>query len=205
MIFGGTFFMKKKILTILFASVLSTGMLTGCFGNNRTTDNNTTQNDVMDGTTSNIDENNGGTDATNNVNNNDTNTTNNDMDTNGTNGVTNDGVNNDGILNENNAANDNVGTNNGTEDVTAPRDENTTTDNGTRNDTTNLISKKEASEIALSHVKGADSSHLTIHKETEDGETIFEGTITYNNREHHFEIDANSGEILEWDMEKLTR
>ena len=190
--------MKKKILTILFASVLSMGMLTGCFGNNNATDNNTTQNDVMDGTTSNIDANNGGTDATNNVNNNDTNTTNNDMDIN-------DGVNNDGILNEDNAANDNAGTDNGTEDVTAPRDDNTNTDTGTRNDTTNLISKKEASEIALSHVKNADYSHLNIHKETEDGETIYEGTITYDNREHHFEIDANSGEILEWDMEKLTR
>lgn len=193
--------MKKKILTILFASVLSMGMLTGCFGNNNATDNNTTQNDVMDGTTSNIDANNGGTDATSNVNNNDTNTTNNDMDINGTDNVADDGLNNetDDILNDNDATND------GTEDVTAPRDDNTNTDTGTRNDTTNLISKKEASEIALSHVKNADYSHLNIHKETEDGETIYEGTITYDNREHHFEIDANSGEILEWDMEKLTR
>ena len=194
--------MKKKILTVLFASVLSMSMLTGCFGNNNATDNNTTQNDVMDGTTSNIDENNGGTDATNNVNNNDTNGTNNDMDTTG---VTNDASDNDDLLNEDNATNDNVGTNNDTADVTAPGNDNTTNNTDTSKDTTNLISKKEASEIALSHVSGADTSHLNIHKETEDGETIYEGTITYKNREHHFEIDANSGEILEWDMEKLTR
>lgn len=191
--------MKKKVLTILFATVLSAGMLTGCFGNNRANDNNSTQNSVMDDTTNNVDQNSGTTDATNNVNENNTNNTTD----NGTNTVT-DGT--TGNITDNNANvadnGNNTTDNNGTKDVTSPDG---TNNNTTGNKTDTLISEKEASEIALSHIKGADTSHLNIHQETEDGRTIYEGTITYNDREHHFEIDANSGEILEWDMELLTR
>lgn len=191
--------MKKKVLTILFATVLSAGMLTGCFGNNRANDNNSTQNSVMDDATNNVDQNSGTTDATNNVNENDTNNTTD----NGTNTVT-DGT--TGNITDNNANvadnGNNTTDNNGTKDVTSPDG---TNNNTTGNKTDTLISEKEASEIALSHIKGADTSHLNIHQETEDGRTIYEGTITYNDREHHFEIDANSGEILEWDMELLTR
>ena len=191
--------MKKKVLTILFATVLSAGMLTGCFGNNRANDNNSTQNSVMDDATNNVDQNSGTTDATNNVNENDTNNTTD----NGTNTVT-DGT--TGNITDNNANvadnGNNTTDNNGTKDVTSPDG---TNNNTTGNKTATLISEKEASEIALSHIKGADTSHLNIHQETEDGRTIYEGTITYNDREHHFEIDANSGEILEWDMELLTR
>ena len=171
--------MKKKVLTILFATVLSAGMLTGCFGNNRANDNNSTQNSVMDDATNNVDQNSGTTDATNNVNQNDTNNT---------------------TDNGNNTTD-----NNGTKDVTSPDGTNNNTAGNKNNTGDTLISEKEASKIALSHIKGADTSHLNIHQETEDGRTIYEGTITYNDREHHFEIDANSGEILEWDMELLTR
>lgn len=187
--------MKKKFLTILFASVLSAGMLTGCFGNNRENDNNSTQNSVMDDTANNVDENSGATDTTNNVNQNDTNNTTDNKNNTVTDGTTGNGTDD---------RNDTIG-NNGTTNTTTP-DDTTDKTTGNKNKTnTTLISEKEASEIALSHIKGADTSHLNIHQETEDGRAIYEGTITYNDREHHFEIDADSGEILEWDMELLTR
>lgn len=193
--------MKKKVLTILFASVLSAGMLTGCFGNNRANDNNSTQNSVMDDATTNVDQNSGATDTTNNVNQNDTN----DLTDNGNSTVT-DGTTGNGTDNNANVADNGTSTdNNGTNDVTSPDGTNNNTTGNKNNTGDTLISEKEASEIALSHIKGADTSHLNIHQETEDGRTIYEGTITYNDREHHFEIDANSGEILEWDMELLTR
>ena len=194
--------MKKKVLTILFATVLSAGMLTGCFGNNRANDNNSTQNSVMDDATNNVDQNSGTTDATNNVNQNDTNNTTD----NGNNAVT-DGTTGNGTDNNANVADNgnNTTDNNGTKDVTSPDGTNNNTAGNKNNTGDTLISEKEASKIALSHIKGADTSHLNIHQETEDGRTIYEGTITYNDREHHFEIDANSVEILEWDMELLTR
>ncbi|MCI5503932.1 MAG: PepSY domain-containing protein, partial [Eubacterium sp.] len=141
----------------------------------------------------------GTTDATNNVNENDTNNTTDTGDNTVTDGTTGNVTDNNANVADNG---NNTTDNNGTKDVTSPDG---TNNNTTGNKTDTLISEKEASEIALSHIKGADTSHLNIHQETEDGRTIYEGTITYNDREHHFEIDANSGEILEWDMELLTR
>ncbi len=65
------------------------------------------------------------------------------------------------------------------------------------------ISEDEARKIALNEVSGAGENDIRIHQDKDDGRTIYEGTIVYKERKYEFEIDANSGKILEWEEESL--
>ena len=65
----------------------------------------------------------------------------------------------------------------------------------------NTISEDEASSIALAEVDGAKKKHLRIHKDTDDGRNIYEGSILYDGVEYDFEIDAQSGQIIDWSSE----
>ncbi|MDO5145547.1 MAG: PepSY domain-containing protein [Eubacteriales bacterium] len=67
----------------------------------------------------------------------------------------------------------------------------------------NHLSEEEASNIALEQVSGATKSDLRIHKDTEDGKEIYEGSIVYHEMEYDFEIDASTGEIIEWESESI--
>ena len=64
-----------------------------------------------------------------------------------------------------------------------------------------MISVEEASAIALAEVKGASENDLRIHKDTDDGRNIYEGSIYYNGVEYDFEIDGQSGQIIDWSSE----
>ena len=68
-------------------------------------------------------------------------------------------------------------------------------------DTGSYISEEEASAIALAEVDGAKKKHLRIHKDTDDGRNIYEGSILYDGVEYDFEIDAQSGQIIDWSSE----
>ena len=61
-----------------------------------------------------------------------------------------------------------------------------------------IISKDEAIKIAMAQVKGSLPSDVRIHLENEDGKIIYEGSIVYNETEYDFEINALTGNILEW-------
>lgn len=63
------------------------------------------------------------------------------------------------------------------------------------------ISKEDAIALALSKVSGATESDIRIHRDYDDGRTIYEGSIIYNEKEYDFEIDAGSGQIVEWEEE----
>lgn len=52
-------------------------------------------------------------------------------------------------------------------------------------------------------MEGASEKDLRIHKDVDDGKDIYEGSIVYNEREYEFEIDAVSGDVLEWDSESI--
>ena len=69
------------------------------------------------------------------------------------------------------------------------------------NDSGNTISEDEASSIALAEVDGAKKKHLCIHKDSDDGRNIYEGSILYDGVEYDFEIDAQSGQIIDWSSE----
>ena len=65
------------------------------------------------------------------------------------------------------------------------------------------ITEDEAKRIALAQVHGADSSHIRLETDYDDGFLIYEGKIVYNEMEYEFEIDAATGTILEWDAESV--
>lgn len=60
------------------------------------------------------------------------------------------------------------------------------------------IKKEEASKLALDKVAGATEKELYIYLEREKGTYIYDGEIIYNQKEYDFEIDADTGEFLEW-------
>lgn len=64
-----------------------------------------------------------------------------------------------------------------------------------------MISVEEASAIALAEVEGASENDLRIHKDFDDGRNIYEGSIYYNGVEYDFEIDGQSGQIIDWGSE----
>lgn len=65
------------------------------------------------------------------------------------------------------------------------------------------ISEAKAKKIALKKVSGATEKDIRLHLDNDDGKKIYEGSIIYNEREYDFEIDANSGTILEWEEESI--
>ena len=72
--------------------------------------------------------------------------------------------------------------------------------NGSGNTTT--ISLEKARSIALAKVPGASASDVRIHLDRDDGRQIYEGEIYYNRMEYEFEIDAFTGNIIEWSKER---
>lgn len=90
-------------------------------------------------------------------------------------------------------------------------DQNTTAGNGTNQSQNNTgsgsssgvaVSQDEAVQIALDRVSGATAQDVRIELDRDDGRYKYEGEIIYNNMEYDFEIDANSGTILEWSEER---
>ena len=64
------------------------------------------------------------------------------------------------------------------------------------------ISEEKAKEIALEKVPGATVQDIRqFKKDRDDGRYVYEGEILYNKMEYDFEIDAESGEIINWDQE----
>ena len=57
-------------------------------------------------------------------------------------------------------------------------------------------------QIALDRVPGATAQNVKIELDRDDGRYKYEGEIFYNRIEYDFEIDANSGTILEWSEER---
>lgn len=64
------------------------------------------------------------------------------------------------------------------------------------------VSVEQARELALARVPGASESDIIIELDYDDGRYKYEGDIIYNNRQYDFEIDANTGNFLEWEEER---
>lgn len=65
------------------------------------------------------------------------------------------------------------------------------------------VTREQAIETALSRVSGATEQDIRIELDRDDGVYKYEGDIIYNGMEYEFEIDANSGTILEWSEERF--
>ena len=64
------------------------------------------------------------------------------------------------------------------------------------------ISAEQAMQIALERVPGATTNDIRMELDYDDGYYRYEGDIIYQQREYDFEIDANTGNILEWSEER---
>lgn len=65
-----------------------------------------------------------------------------------------------------------------------------------------LVSIEQASKLALDRVPGASAQDLKIELDYDDGYYKYEGDIIYDQKEYDFEIDANTGDFLEWEEER---
>lgn len=61
----------------------------------------------------------------------------------------------------------------------------------------------EAKKIALDKVPGATEKDIHIGLDYEDGKSLYEGTIFYEQIEYEFEIDAQDGKIWSWEAESI--
>lgn len=64
------------------------------------------------------------------------------------------------------------------------------------------ISMEDAIGIALARVEGATEQDIRIELDYDDGRYKYEGEIIHEMIEYDFEIDANTGTILEWSVER---
>lgn len=74
--------------------------------------------------------------------------------------------------------------------------------NGQQNQADVQISIEEASALVLERVSGATRQDLKIELDYDDAYYKYEGDIIYDQKEYEFEIDANTGEFLEWKEER---
>lgn len=67
------------------------------------------------------------------------------------------------------------------------------------------ISEDQAKEIAATQagLTVSDLTALRVYKDYDDGRFVYEGEFIYGTMEYEFDIDANSGIILEWDVESI--
>lgn len=78
-------------------------------------------------------------------------------------------------------------------------------DRDDRNRTANAnvaVSRDEAVKTVLGKVSGAAEQDVRIELDCDDGRYKYEGDIIYNGIEYDFEIDADSGRILEWEEDR---
>ena len=76
------------------------------------------------------------------------------------------------------------------------------TQNGQQSPDDVQLSIEDASALALERVPGATQQDLKIELDYDDAYYKYEGDIIYDQKEYEFEIDANTGEFLEWKEER---
>lgn len=63
------------------------------------------------------------------------------------------------------------------------------------------VAKEEAVQLVLDRVPGASSEDVRIQLEEEDGRQVYEGEVICNRAEHEFEIDAATGDFIQWSVD----
>ena len=63
------------------------------------------------------------------------------------------------------------------------------------------ITLEEAVQLVLDRVPGASSEDVRIQLEEEDGRQVYEGEVICNRAEHEFEIDAATGDFIQWSVD----
>ena len=75
--------------------------------------------------------------------------------------------------------------------------------NGNTGNANVAVSLDEATKTALDRVPGATEQDIRIKLDYDDGRQKYEGDIIYQQVEYDFEIDADTGEVIEWSEENV--
>lgn len=63
------------------------------------------------------------------------------------------------------------------------------------------FSKEDAVKLLLQKVPGAAEQNIHMKLEEDDGRVVYEGEVLYDKKEYDFEISAETGEVLSWEVE----
>ena len=63
------------------------------------------------------------------------------------------------------------------------------------------FSKEDAVKLLLQKVPGAAEQNIHMKLEENDGRVVYEGEVLYDKKEYDFEISAETGEVLSWEVE----
>lgn len=64
------------------------------------------------------------------------------------------------------------------------------------------ISMEQATAIVLNRVSGATAQNVFMKLDHDDGYLKYEGEVYYNGVEYEFELNAQTGDVLEWSEER---
>ena len=65
------------------------------------------------------------------------------------------------------------------------------------------ISEDEARATVVARVSGASASDVRLYLERDDGRLVYEVELIYNGTEYEFQIDAATGDVLDWESESV--
>ena len=65
------------------------------------------------------------------------------------------------------------------------------------------VTKEEAQEMILERVPGAKTDHIRMKAEVEHGRILYEGEVIYGDSKYEYEMDAQTGDLLEWSQGDL--
>ena len=65
------------------------------------------------------------------------------------------------------------------------------------------VSEDEARATVVARVSGASASDVRLYLERDDGRLVYEGELIYNGTEYEFQIDATTGDVLDWESESV--
>lgn len=63
------------------------------------------------------------------------------------------------------------------------------------------VTLEQAIQLVLDRVPGAASTDVRIEYERDDGRELYEGEVYYDRTEYDFEIDASTGNFIEWSVD----
>ncbi len=85
-----------------------------------------------------------------------------------------------------------------------PQTEQPSVPNGTITPEASVLPKEDAMQIALNQVPGATTDNIRrFETDYDNGKIVYDGEIHFEQNEYDFEIDAQDGTILEWDVDPI--
>lgn len=70
------------------------------------------------------------------------------------------------------------------------------------NNENHQISVDQVFDTVMNKIPGIEKGNIFLQSEYDDGQVVYEGKAIYDNIEYEFEINADTGNILEWTTNK---